>query len=135
MYHTFKNKEKDKEVKPPKGWHFSGDPSFLKLANSDFSVYFHIVNTGDKLALRTGVIAEKSMKKWEVEEYHGQTGIKINHARRLSDKEAKKFAVKLAKNLNKERFMDKIKWIIVPVLLGVLLGALGTFIVNYLLGD
>ena len=36
MYHTVK----DKEVKLPKGWQFSGDPSFLNLSNNDFNIYF-----------------------------------------------------------------------------------------------
>ena len=128
MYHTVK----DKEVKPPKGWHFSGDPSFLKLTNSDFSVYFHIVNNWVRMAARTGYVSEENTNDWEVEEYQGQTGIQINHARRLSNKEAKEFAVKLAKNLNRDRFMGRLKWVIVPVLLGALLGGLATHIISKL---
>ena len=128
MYHTFKNK--DKEVKPPKGWQFSGDPSFLNLSNSDFNVYFMIINTGVKMAVRTGYVSSKSMDNWEIEEHHGQTEIKINIGKELSNKEAKEIAVKLAKSLNKKRFMGKIKWIVVPVLLGAVLGAVATLILG-----
>ena len=128
MYHTFKNK--DKEIKPPKGWQFSGDPSFLNLSNSDFNVYFMIINTGVKMAVRTGYVSSKSMDNWEIEEHHGQTEIKINIGKELSNKEAKEIAVKLAKSLNKKRFMGKIKWIVVPVLLGAVLGAVATLILG-----
>ena len=128
MYHTFKNKEKDKEVKPPKGWHFSGDPSFLKLANSEFSVYFYIVNTRVKIAARTGYLPEKSMNEWEVEEHHGQTGIKINHASGLSDKEVKEFAVKLARNLSRKKFRREAIVIVVTAILA----GLASFIVSKL---
>lgn len=132
MYHTVK----DKEVKPPKGWQFSGDPSFLNLSNSDFNVYFMVVNTRVRMFFQTGLALSEEKNQWEVEEYHGQTGVQIKHERDLSEEEAKEIAVKLAKNLNKEQFMGRFKWVIVPVLLGVLLGALATFIVsNYLLGD
>ena len=134
MYYTLKNK--DKEVKPPKGWQFSGDPSFLNLANGDFNVYFMVVNTRVRGAMRSGILLEEKKNEWEVEEHHGQTGVRIQHKRELSEKEAKEIAVKLAKNLNKEQLMGKIKWIIVPVLLAALLGGLATFIVsNYLLGN
>ena len=112
MYHTLKNKE----VKPPKGWQFSGDPSFLNLSNSDFNVYFMVVNARVKGFAITGIPIDKEKNEWEIEEHHGQTGVKINHGRDLSNREAKEIAVKLAKNLNKEQFMGKIKWIIVPVL-------------------
>lgn len=126
MYHTFKNK--DKEVKSPKGWQFSGDPSFLKLANSDFSVYFHIVDAWVRTAARTGYVSKKKMNKWEVDEHHGQTGLQINHARGLSDKEAKELAVKLAKNLNKKRFMREFIVIVVTAILA----GLASFIVSKL---
>lgn len=128
MYHTFKNKEKDKEVKPPKGWHFSGEPSFLKLVNSDFSVYFYIVNKGEKMAAQTGYVSEKSMEKWEIEEHHGQTGIKINHGSGLSNKEAKEKAVKMAKNLSRKRFMREAIVIVVTAILA----GLASFIVSKL---
>ena len=128
MYHTLKNK--DKEVKPPKGWQFSGDSSFLKLTNSDFSVYFMVVNSRVRVAVQTGFLPTKKKDEWEVEEHHGQTEVKINHGKDLTEKEAKEIAVELAKTLNKERVMDKFKWIIVPVLLGALLGALVTFILG-----
>ena len=135
MYHSIKNK--DKEVKMPKGWQFSGDPSSLTLSNSDFDVYFLIFfYRTPKPTARSLSLSAIFMDKWKVEEHHGQTGIKIKRGEELSNKEAKEIAMKLAKNLNKERFMDKFKWVIVPVLLGVLLGGLVTFIVsNYLLGD
>lgn len=126
MYYTLKNKE----VKPPKGWQFSGDPSFLKLTNSAFNVYFMVVNERVRGFFQTGIALSKGKNEWEVEEHHGQTGVKINHGRDLSNREAKEIAVKLAKILNKERLMDKFKWIIVPVLLGALLGALATVIVT-----
>ena len=126
MYHTFK----DKEVKAPKGWQFSGDPSFLNLSNSDFNVYFMIVNTRVRAGMRSGIPLQEKKNEWEIEEHHGQTGVTIRHGQKLSNKEAKEIAVKLAKNLNKEGFMGKIKWIVVPALLGVLLGALATFIVS-----
>ena len=126
MYHTFKNKE----VKPPKGWQFSGDPSSLNLSNSDFNVYFMVVNTRVRMFFQTGLALSKEKNEWEVEEHHGQTGVKIKHGQDLSNKEAKEIAVKLAKNLNKEQLMGKIKWIIVPVLLGALLGALVTLILG-----
>ena len=120
----------------PKGWQFSGEPSFLTLSNNDFDVYFLITYRTPKSTGRSLSLSAIYMDKWEVEEHQGQTGIRIKHGQDLSNKEAKEIAVKLAKTLNKERFMDKIKWIIVPVLLGVLLGGLVTFIVsNYLLGD
>ena len=132
MYHTVK----DKEVKPPKGWQFSGDPSFLNLSNSDFNVYFIIINTEVKIYLRTGRTLSKDLNEWEVEEHHGQTRVTIKRGEKLTEKKAKEIAVELAKTLNKERFMGKFKWIIVPVLLGGLLGGLATFIVsNYLLGN
>ena len=128
MYHTLK----DKEVKLPKGWRFSGDPSFLNLSNGDFNVYFMIVNTRVRGAMRSGILLSEKKNEWEIEEHHGQTGVKITVERNLTNREGKEIAVKLAKNLNKERFMDKIKWIVVPALLGGLV----TFIVsNYLLGD
>ena len=132
MYYTVK----EKEVKPPKGWQFSGDPSFLNLSNSDFNVYFMIVNTRVRMAMQTGFLPEKNKNEWEVEEHHGQTGVKIKQGRELTEREAKEIAVKLAEDHEKERFMGKLKWIIVSVLLGVLLGGLVTFIVsNYLLGN
>ena len=130
MYHTFKNK--DKEVKPPKGWQFSGDPSFLNLSNSDFNVYFMVVNRRVRVAMRSGIPLEEKKNEWEVEEHHGPTEVKIKCGEKLTNKEAKEIAVKLAKNLNKERVMGKIKWIIVPVLLAALLGGLVTFIVSKL---
>ena len=88
------------------------------------------------MAMQTGFLPEKNKNAWEVEEHHGQTGVKIKQGRKLTEREAKEIAVKLAKDHEKERFMGKLKWIIVPVLLGVLLGGLVTFIVsNYLLGN
>ena len=134
MYHTLKNK--DKEVKIPKGWQFSGDSSSLTFSNSDFDVYFLIIHRTPKPTGRSLSLSAIYMDKWEVEEHHGQTGVTIKHGRKLTNKEAKEIAVKLANNLNKEQLMGKIKWIIVPVLLAALLGGLVTFIVsNYLLGD
>lgn len=134
MYHTFKNK--DKEVKPPKGWQFSGDPSFLNLSNSDFNVYFMIINTEVRIYVQTRRTLSTDLNEWEIEERHGQTGVTIRHGQKLSNKEAKEIAVKLAKTLNKERFMGKFKWIVGAALLGALLGALATLIVsNYLLGN
>ena len=128
MYHTVK----DKEVKAPKGWQFSGEPSFLTLSNSNFNVYFMIVNTRVRGAVQTGFLVRENKNEWEVEEYHGQTAVKIKRGRKLTNIEAKEIAVKLAKIHNKEKFMDKIKWVVVPVLLG----GLATFIVsNYLLGN
>ena len=116
MYHTLK----DKEVKPPKGWRFSGDPSFLNLSNNDFNIYFLIINTGVKMAARTGYVSSKSMDNWEIEEHHGQTEIKINLGKELSNKEAKEIAVKLAKNLNKKRFMREfIKIVVTAILAGL----------------
>ena len=128
MYHILKNK--DKEIKPPKGWQFSGDPSFLNLSNSDFNVYFMIVNTRVRGAMQTGFLAEENKNEWEVEEHHGQTGVKIKQGRKLTEREAKEIAVKSAKDHNRERFMDKFKWVVVPVLLGALLGALVTLILG-----
>ena len=113
MYHTLK----DKEVKLPKGWQFSGDPSFLNLSNSDFNVYFMIVNTRVRGFFQTGIGLPKEKKEWEIEEHHGQTEIKINLGKGLSNKEAEEIAVKLAKNLNKERFMGKLKWVVVTAIL------------------
>ena len=99
MYHTVK----DKEVKPPKGWQFSGDPSFLNLSNSDFNVYFMIINTEVKIYVQTGRTLSKDLDEWEVEERHGQTGVTIKHRQKLTEKEAKEIAVKSAKNLSKKK--------------------------------
>ena len=130
MYHTVK----DKEVKPPKGWHFSGDPSFLKLTNSDFNVYFMVVNTRVRMFFQHGRGFPKEKNEWEVEEHQGPTGVTIKHGEKLINKKAKEIAVKLARDLNKKTFMDKIKWVIVPVSLGVLLGTLATLIIQPLIG-
>ena len=124
MYHTFK----DKEVKAPKGWQFSGDPSFLNLSNSDFNVYFMIVNTRVRAGMRSGIPLQEKKNEWEIEEHHGQTGVKINYGKKLSEKEAKEIAVKLAKNLNKEGFMGKLKWVVVTAILAGLV----SFIVSKL---
>ena len=130
MYHTFKNK--DKEVKPPKGWQFSGERCLLILSNNDSNIYFRAINTSVEGFRITGIATEIDEGNWEVIEYHAQTGIRIEHGRELSNKEAKELAVKLAKTLNKERFMGKFKWIVGAALLG----ALATLIVsNYLLGN
>ena len=136
MYHTLKAKP-SKEVKIPKGWQFSGELRSLTLSNNDFDVYFLIIHRTRKTTGRNSLsLSELYMDKWEIEEHHGQTGIIINHGQGLLNKEAKEIAVKLATNLNKKRFMDKFKWIVVPALLGALLGGLATFIVsNYLLGN
>ncbi|MDE0085659.1 MAG: hypothetical protein OXU23_08125 [Candidatus Poribacteria bacterium] len=120
MYHTLKvkNVESQKKVKPPKGWQFSGDPSFLNLTNNDFNTYFRISNTRIKGFALTGIAVPKNgANKWEVEEIHGQTGIKIEHGTELSNKEAKELAVKLAKNLNKTKFMHTLNWVVVAALL------------------
>ena len=112
----------------PKGWQFSGDPNFLDLSNSDFNVYFMIVNTRVSGVFRTGIPIPKEKNEWEIEEHHGQTGIKINHGKELTEKEAKEIAVKLARNLNKKRFMgDFIKIVVTAVLAG-----LASFIVSKL---
>ena len=124
MYHGLKNKE----VKPPKGWHFSGDPSFLNLANNDFNIYFLIINTEVKIYRLTGRDSPKEKDKWEIEEHHGHTGIRIKHEEGLSNRKAKEIAVKLAKNLNKKRFMSEfIKIVVTAVLAG-----LASFIVSKL---
>ena len=124
MYHGLKNKE----VKPPKGWHFSGDPSFLNLANNDFNIYFLIINTEVKIYRQTGRTVSTDMDEWEVEERHGQTGVTIKRGQKLTSKEAKEIAVKLAKNLNKKRFMSEfIKIVVTAVLAG-----LASFIVSKL---
>ena len=130
MYHTLKAKP-SKEVKIPKGWQFSGDLRFLTLSNNDFDVYFRIIHRTRKTTGRNSLsLSELYMDKWEIEEHHGQTGIIINHGQGLLNKEAKEIAVKLAKSLNKKRFMGKIKWIVVPVLLGAVLGAVATLILG-----
>ena len=124
MYHTVK----DKEVKPPKGWQFSGDPSFLNLSNSDFNVYFMIVNTRVRGFFRTGIGLPKEKKEWEIEEHHGQTEIKINRGKELTEKEAKEIAVKLAKNFSKKKFMREFIVIVVTAILA----GLASFIVSKL---
>ena len=115
MYHTFK--KKNIEIKLPKGWQFSGDPSLLNLSNSDFNVYFMIVNTRVRADMRSGILLEEKKNEWEIEEHHGQTGVTIRHGQKLTNKEAKEIAVKRAKNLNKERFMGKLKWVVVTAIL------------------
>lgn len=66
----------------------------------------------------TGVpIPNDGLDEWEVEECHGQTGIKIEQGTKLSNKEAKELAMKLAKNLNKRRFMETLNWVIAAALL------------------
>lgn len=120
MYHSLKVKrvELPKEVKPPKGWRFSGDPSFLNLSNSDFSAYFLIVNTRVRIASQTGIpLSREKNDEWEVEERYGQIEVKIVHGSKLSNREAKELAVKLAKNLNKERFVYTLTWVTVAALL------------------
>lgn len=126
MYHTFKNK--DKEVKPPKGWQFSGDPNFLNLSNSDFNVYFMIVNIRVRLFGQTGFLAEKDQNEWEIEEHHGPTEVKIKHGQKLTNKEAKEIAVKLAKNLSRKRFMGEF----VKIVVTAILAGLASFIVSKL---
>lgn len=114
MYHTLKVKD----VKPPKGWQFSGDPSFLNLTNSNFNIFFRVVNTRiEGFALTRIPSRQKELKEWKVEECHGQIGIKIQHGTKLSNKEAKELAVKLARNLNRTKFMDTLIWVIVAALL------------------
>ena len=126
MYHTFKNK--DKEVKPPKGWQFSGEPSSLTLSNKDFDVYFLITYRTSKPTGRSLSLSAIYMDKWEVEEHRGQTGIKIKHGLDLSNKEAKEIAVKLAKNLSRKRFMREFIVIVVTAILA----GLASFIVSKL---
>ena len=98
MYHTLKNKK----VKPPKGWRFSGDPSFLNFFNSDFNIYFMVVNRRVRGAVQTGYLLPKDKNEWELEEHHGQTGVKIKIGQNLTNREAKQIAMKLAKDLNKK---------------------------------
>ena len=124
MYHTVK----DKEVKPPKGWQFSGDPSLLNLSNSDFNAYFMIVNTRVRGFALTGIALPEGEKDWEIEEYHGQTGVKINRGKELTEKEAKEIAVKLAKKLSKKKFMREFIVIVVTAILA----GLASFIVSKL---
>ncbi len=115
MYYTLKVKE----IKPPKGWQFSGDPSFLNLSNNDFNVYFRIINSSVRISMRTGVALSDNENewKWEVTEHHGQTGVQIQRGRQLSNKEAKEIAVKLAKNLSKKKFIREFVVIVVTAIL------------------
>lgn len=77
------------------------------------------------MAARIGYVSEKSMENWEIEEHHGQTGIKISHGQKLSEKEAKKIAVKLAKNLSRKKFMREA----IVVVVTAFLAGLASFIV------
>ena len=126
MYHTLKTKsvkspKKVKGVKPPKGWQFSGDSSFLNLTNSNFNIFFRVVNTRiEAFAITRISTRQEELNEWKVEECHGQTGIKIQHRTQLSNKEAKELAVKLAKNLNRTKFIETLMWVIVAALLAAL---------------
>lgn len=55
MYYALKKKE----VKPPKGWQFSGDPSLLNLSNSDFNIFFMVVSTRIRVFIQTGYTSSK----------------------------------------------------------------------------
>ncbi len=117
MYHTLKVKD----VKPPKGGQFSGDPSFLNLTNNKFNIFFRVVNTRIEGFRATGISShQKELNEWKVEECHGQIGIKIQHETKLSNKEAKELAVKLARDLNRTKFRDTLIWVIVAALLAAL---------------
>jgi hypothetical protein len=114
MYHT----KKVKDVKPPKGWQFSGDPSFLKLTNHNYDILFRVVNIRIEAAVVTGIHSRpEGSNEWKVEECHGQTGIKIQRETNLSNNEAKELAVKLARDLNRNKFWDTLIWVIMAALL------------------
>ena len=117
MYHTLKVKD----VKPPKGWRFSGDPSFLNLTNNNFNIFFRVVNTRIEGFVLTRIPSrQEELNEWKVEECHGQIGIKIEHGTKLTNKEAKELAVKLARNLNRTKFMNTLIWVTVAALLASL---------------
>ena len=119
MYHTIKEKNTEilKDVKPPKGWEFSGDPSLLTLSSSKFDTYFCVINIRVMGYFQIGIEAEKNDFEWEVEERSGKTGIAKKRGTKLSNKDAKELAVKLAKEVNKAKFWDTFVWIIVAALL------------------
>ena len=129
MYHTLKVKD----VKPPKGWQFSGERYLLILSNNDSNIYFRVINTSVEGFRITGIATEIDEDNWKVIEYRGQTGIRIERGRSLSNKEAKELAVKSAKNLNTTKFRNKLFWVAVGAFLGVFLGVLGSLILQKLL--
>ncbi len=129
MYHSLKRKE----IKPPRGWQFSGERCLLILSNNNSNIYFRVINTSVEGYRITGIPTEIDEDNWEVIEYHAQTGIRINRGRALSNKEAKELAVKLAKNLNTTKFRNKLFWVAVGAFLGVFLGVLGSLILQKLL--
>ena len=126
MYHSLKKKE----VKLPKGWQFSGDPSFLHLSNRNCKTYFVITNKRVAAYFRSGILLDEKTNEWGIDEFSRETNFSINRGTELTEIESKEIAIKLAREINRSQFYSRFFWILITGLVGVLLGAISTIIIQ-----
>ena len=128
MYHTLKNTLKNKELRTPKGWIFSGDTSFLRLTNSNFKTFFMVVNKRMEFVIKfnPSLMPKEKYNEWKVEECYKDSSIVINLGDDLSEIECKNIAIKQARRINRSSFSNKLLWIIISVILG----AIGSLIIK-----
>ena len=133
MYHSIKNTSENKKLKPPKGWRFSGDPSFLTLTKSNYDTYFMVINRRIDIGMRVHarLMPEETENEWRLEERSkNSSSLIVKISDNLTEIECKKLAIKHARNINRSAVSQKLLWIFIGVLLTILAPKIGSPIIK-----